>query len=434
MSIQWFETDGGVPIPVEDGVVQEELFLFMYAMATEPSKRGGTREKATLNNIKWHMKIWFDFLGDQDPVVNFKQATYKGHLEPLKKCLLHDPEDSVTSATYNQYYSTWRSFYDHCEAYHVPTMMKFPANLGVGPKSKRHSTHHDLLAHTRNSSAAACAKDDSTLKDPGMEVTESHTDQVHHFINLNQFAKLASALGEIDPVYKAIAHAMIQTGLRVGGVLQVPSGPCRQNPNWRRAKELTNEGEEYQEFIYIPKGKKGLKKCMFATETMELIHDIYIRQYYEERCNKYKFKHGKEPSNSLLWMNKNGKPIKYHDIQNAFKRASEAIGSKVTSHYLRHTFATYVVLNWFNANGLQASLAATKDVHYAVKDQLGHSSIDSTEVYIRTLLRVKAIAWLPKLIPSLKKKTDENMPLNVQEKINSVFFSRATIDKHKNPS
>ncbi|EIW7863741.1 site-specific integrase [Vibrio parahaemolyticus] len=89
---------------------------------------------------------------------------------------------------------------------------------------------------------------------------------------------------------------------------------------------------------------------MFATETMELIHDIYIRQYYEERCNKYKFTHGKEPSNSLLWMNKNGKPIKYHDIQNAFKRASEAIGIKVTSHYLRHTFATYVVLNWFNAN------------------------------------------------------------------------------------
>ncbi|EGQ8084607.1 TPA: site-specific integrase [Vibrio parahaemolyticus] len=99
-----------------------------------------------------------------------------------------------------------------------------------------------------------------------------------------------------------------------------------------------------------------------------------------------------------------------------------ATGIKVTSHYLRHTFATYVVLNWFNANGLQASLAATKDVHYSVKDQLGHSSIDSTEVYIRTLLRVKAVAWRPKLIPSLEKKTDENMPQNVQEKINSVFF------------
>ncbi|EJE4697181.1 TPA: hypothetical protein ACN310_004420 [Vibrio parahaemolyticus] len=52
----------------------------------------------------------------------------------------------------------------------------------------------------------------------------------------------------------------------------------------------------------------------------------------------------------------------------------------MTSLYLRHTFATYVVLNWCNANGLQASLAATKDVHYAVKDQLGHSSIDSTEL------------------------------------------------------
>lgn len=434
MSIQWLETDKGVPIPVEDGVVQEELFLFMYAMATGPSKRGGTREEATLNNIKWRMKIWFDFLGDQDPVVNFKQATYKGHLEPLKNCLLHDPEDSVTPDTYNQYYSTWRSFYEYCEDHRIPTMMKFPAKLEADPKSKRYSTDHDLLAHTRDRSAAARTKAGSTGKDLGMEVTESHTDQAHHFINLNQFAKLASALGDIDPVYEAIAHAMLQTGLRVGGVLQVPAGPCRQNPNWLRAKELTIEGQEYQEFIYLPKGKKALKKCMFATETMEFIHDIYISQHYEERCNKYKSKHGEAPPNSLLWMNKNGKPIKYHDIQNAFTEASETIGFKVTSHYLRHTFATYVVLNWFKANGLQPSLAATKDVHYAVKDQLGHKSCDTTEIYIRTLLRVKAKAWLPKLIPSLKKKVEENMPLSVQEKINSVFFSRATTEKHKNHS
>ncbi len=432
MSIKWFKTDEGTPIPVESGVVQEELFLFMYAMATEPTKRGGKREEATLNNIKWIMKIWFDFLGDQNPPVNFKQATYKEHLETLKKCLLNDPEDSVTPETYNQYYSTWRSFYDYCDKNRISTMMKFPAKMETATKSKRnYDKDNDLLAHTRDSSTTTGSKTGSAGKDPGMEITESYMDQAHHFIDLNQFAALASELGDIDPVYEAIAHTMLQTGLRVGGVLQVPAGPCRQNPNWLRAKELSNEDLEYQEMTYLPKGKKKLKTCMFATETMDFIHNIYICQHYEERCNKYKAKHGEFPPNSLLWLNKNGKPIKYHDIQKAFTIASEAIGLKVTSHYLRHTFATYVVLNWFKANNLQPSLVATKDVHYAVKDQLGHKSFDTTEIYIRTLLRVKAKAWLPKLIPSLKKKAEENMALSVQEKINSVFFSTATATEKK---
>ena len=429
MSIQWFETDEGTPIPVEDGMILEELFLFMYAMATEPNKRGGRNEKATLDNIKWHMKMWFDFLGDLEPTVNFKHATYKGHLERFKKTLLKDPNDPVSPETYNAYYSTWRSFYEHCEKQGIPTLMRFPARLEPDKNAKHHmhGNSNDLLAHTRQRTATERRKSGSTGIDPGMEVTEAHTDQAHHFINLKQFEKLAEALGNIDPVYEAIAHSMLQSGLRVGGVLQLPAGPCRQNRNWLRAKELTNEGKEYQDFIYWPKGNKKLKTCMFMTETMEFVHEIYIRPHYEERSNKYEAKYGKKPPNDLLWMNENGKPIKYHDIQTAFQDASEAIGFKVTSHFMRHTFATYVVLNWFKANGLEPSIVATKDVHYAVKDQLGHKSFDSTEVYIRTLLRVKARAWLPKLVPSLKEKAEKNMAQEVLDKVNSVFYSRATL-------
>jgi integrase len=398
----------------------------MHEKATKPNKRGGRNEETTLDNIKWHMKIWFDYLGDLKPAINFKQATYNGHLEPLKKTLLTDPEDWISPASYNLYYLTWRSFYDYCEKQNHPTMMKFPAKVEINNKSKDNfNTDNDLLAHTRDRNAKSRSKYASNEIDPGLEVTESRTDQAHHFINLKQFAKLASALGDIDPVYEAIAHAMLQTGLRAGGAMQIPAGPCRQNPNWLRTKELTHSREEYQELTYLPKGKKHLKKCLFFTETMEFIQDIYIDQYYEERCNKYEEKYGEKPPNSLLWMNENGKPIKYHDIQSAFSDASEVIGFKVTSQYMRHTFATYVVLNWFNANNIEVSINALKDVHYAVKDQLGHSGLESTEVYIRTLLRVKAKAWLPNLIPSLKKKAEGNMPLNVQEKINSVFFSTA---------
>lgn len=253
-----------------------------------------------------------------------------------------------------------------------------------------------------------------------MEVEYGRTNYVDRFINLDQFTQLAKALGDIDPVFEAIAHAMLGTGLRVSGALQIPVGPCKLNKSWKRAAELKHAQQEFQDFYYVPKGG-GSKKCIFCTETMSFIQNIYVKDYYTERRDKYKSRHGELPSNEILWLNENGKPLKYHDICQAFADASKAIGLKVTSHFLRHTYATFVVWNWFKANDIKPSLTFLNDVYFAVKDQLGHDSPRSTELYIRTILRVKADVWLPKLIPSLTSSVEKNMREDVRNQLNSVF-------------
>ncbi|MNF99693.1 hypothetical protein D3C84_826040 [compost metagenome] len=124
-----------------------------------------------------------------------------------------------------------------------------------------------------------------------------------------------------------------------------------------------------------------------------------------------------------MWINKNGKAVFDYDVWNAFKEASLKIGRRVVPHYMRHTYATYIVYNYFRAHGLKPNLAYAHDVHEQLKAQLGHSDIEVTKGYIRTIIRVEMEAWLPLLTPKMKRKVDRKMPRQVLLAVIDFFES-----------
>jgi len=102
------------------------------------------------------------------------------------------------------------------------------------------------------------------------------------------------------------------------------------------------------------------------------------------------------------------------------------MGREVKPHHLRHTYATYVVYNYFKAHGLKPNLAYAHDIHEQLKLQLGHGDIEITKKYIRTVIRVETEAWLPVLTPHVKAQIDSNLPAHVLTAVTKFFEPKAT--------
>ena len=424
MAIEWFDVDG-IPVPLINSVIQLELHDFMHHMATSTSARHTRREPTTIRNIKYHMKMWFDYCSDHD--YDWRNVTYEGHLEPFRDFLV---KDRVENCTFNLYYSSWRMFYEWCSNNNIPTLMTFPGKVTViSPVTNK---HNDMLAHTKDTV-------DTYEKDPGHLPTIIKTDVASEIVSQEKFYILAAALGDIDPVFEGIAYMMYETGLRLGGVLQVPIGPSKLNPDWMSWAELDHEGLDFQFLYYIYKGKKRIEKCIVNTSVMKIVHDKYVlpkydkdddvehddkKRNYEERAQLYASKRnrgaGKRPSTDNMWLNKHGKIIHGFDVHRAFAIAREKIGFYVVPHFLRHSYATYTVLNYLRVYGidLDAADATLENIHYAVKEQLGHSDIGTTELYIKTIKRVKSNFIMPHLSPLQKSEINID---EINEKILKEF-------------
>jgi site-specific recombinase XerD len=90
---------------------------------------------------------------------------------------------------------------------------------------------------------------------------------------------------------------------------------------------------------------------------------------------EYRKRVGERQKSTSVFLNKHGEPVSLAGIQNEFQRASRESGVKATPHVLRHTYATYEFLRLSEREGRDRALLW-------VKDRLGHSSIQTTEIYL----------------------------------------------------
>lgn len=125
-----------------------------------------------------------------------------------------------------------------------------------------------------------------------------------------------------------------------------------------RVSELVNLNKKDLEGnrITVKSGKGGKDRIVFIDdETVEI-----IQKYLKKRKDK------KHP----LFINRSGQRISPRTIQYIVKKCAEQAGiqKRVTPHTLRHSFATHMVAN---------------NAHIeVVRDLLGHSSLNTTQVYI----------------------------------------------------
>ena len=118
--------------------------------------------------------------------------------------------------------------------------------------------------------------------------------------------------------------------------------------------------------IFVRNGKGGRKRNVWINAEFKEVCEEYIklREHFNLQNNE----------DALVFVSNDGAPISKRSIQKSFKRCVKAAGlsKKYHIHCLRHTYATYL-------------LKSSRNIKL-VKEQLGHSSIKTTEVYI-TLIK-----------------------------------------------
>jgi len=151
--------------------------------------------------------------------------------------------------------------------------------------------------------------------------------------------------------YKIILYTMYSSGLRVGEVVAL------------KVKDIDSKRMQ----MYIAQGKNGSARYAIMSKRSLNMLRYHVLQYKKQYG--YKFL----PDDYLFPSNRNEighitkKTIK-NNVTKAVKKY--CISKKITSHTLRHSFATHM-------------LESGADI-YQIKELLGHKCIQSTNVYLHT--------------------------------------------------
>ena len=148
----------------------------------------------------------------------------------------------------------------------------------------------------------------------------------------------------------AILDLLISTGIRIGEAASIALGDIFFS---ERTVLIHGKGRK-QRLIYL--------SC--PQTWTHLTEWIKLRKQFVTDTDK-------------LFLNRYKKPISIHGIEYIYKKAREKAGLRGHSspHYLRHTFATYLL-----SNG--ADLRSVQEI-------LGHSSISTTEIYTEVSVQRK---------------------------------------------
>lgn len=379
--------DGDVPIPYfEGGEVHTDLLNFLlcryhYRSLLRPRLKETT--PITIKNIAHHIAYLINIFAENEDEngnmasIDYRVATFE-HVSQIINHL-HEEED-WTGESLKIYASSWRLFYEFLTIENVNHNMVFPERTIIKHRTDKDD---DFLSHTRDNIRETSIE--TAVPDRFCVKRDDYRDKV---ISMDNWFKLYNYLYKEDVVYAVMAATMMQTFLRIGGVMQFPIGINPMNKRWERYAQMAQGDLQYQRFNYINKGQKTAN-CLVHITTMKMIFDEYLDTVYDSRhqlyidkyiYKKHAIKQNRDDNMKFTWLNKNGTPVSIRELQAVFKEASEYLGFEVTPHTLRHTGATQILYRWGKENNITIISANTTDIHSWLKYQLGHQNIRTTEI------------------------------------------------------
>ena len=146
----------------------------------------------------------------------------------------------------------------------------------------------------------------------------------------------------------AIIDLLISTGIRIGEICSI---------------KLADINIKNKTLLIHGKGKKERLLFLSCEDTIK-----NLKKWLDIRSNH---------QNNHLFLNRYGNPLTIHSIEDIFYKYRDLakINPIATPHYLRHTFATNLLINGADIRSVQ--------------EILGHSNISTTEIYTEISLNHK---------------------------------------------
>lgn len=309
---------------------------------------------------KWHEAIEPDIVAIRNAMlcwdINENTAYDKYEYKPIS----HD--------AMNQKLSTWFKFYQYMSKIGEEHMM-------VMDTKKIPIKHYGkLLSHldSRHDYVGTRSADIWNIR-----VRPDPMRKMYHAITRSEFEKFFHELHEIDIVYALIALFMVETGLRIDAVLSIEATAYKSYFTYLNQGKSMNETIEH---VYVDKGGQK-KKTEIPIRLLERLQEKYGSRIYPRRRRK------NNSESKKLFLKQSGKEVKYMDVLRAFRTASDRLGHeiRITPHWMRHTFATWFILDHVNR---EKSVAINDFAYYhaLLNHRLGHTSMDTTRRYMVTAM------------------------------------------------
>lgn len=399
-----------VPVPLkEDYHLHNHLYGFLVMRYYYPRDIRSNMTPVTggsLRQIAYDLKAFLEALAHNG--VEYTEADFSGHIEKILEAQL----GTANPTTYNARITRIRDFYEYLQKQGVRVNARFPART-----VQRRSLNQDdnFLSHTAHGHTATYEKDDSHKR------TTLKTDYKDQVISIDHYGKLYRALKEIDPVYAVLAQVMMQTFLRVADVCEIPLHSNRYNrylPLW---PEFERQDRDSLRYKLLTKRSKLIEIDIFG-ETLQAIYEDYIGPHYQNRKELFESRYMKRANATLefgnirdksrrtcpediLWLTQTGAPVKPYMIEDAFRDT----GLEVHPHMLRHTGATHMLWNFCQIHKIEPDVRLATMFQEVLQEQLGHADLDTTRMYIRTIMKLKGRKTMPFIIPGNKKEIDERL-------------------------
>lgn len=411
-----------VPVPLIDGLhLHTHLSGFLVTRYYYPKNIRETMTPVTggsLRQIAYDLKAFLEALAHNG--VDYTDADYTDHIEKIVNAQLGNANPS----SYNTRLTRIRDFYDYLRKEGIRVKARFPARS----VHRRYQNQDDnFLSHTSHKNVEIYEKD------VGHKKTTLKQDYKDEVISIKKYGELYLALKKIDPVYAVIAQVMMQTLLRIADVCEMPLHRNKYNrylPPW---PEFERMGADTLRYTSLTKRSKRITIDVYPV-TVQAIYEDYIQPYYRERKELFDSSYMKRRNATLefgnlrdngrrscpedtLWLTESGAPVKPYMIEEAFRLT----GLGVHPHMLRHTGATHMLWNYCRIHGIEPDVRLAATFQEILQEQLGHADIETTRMYVRTIIKLKGRKTMPFCVPHNRDIIDARLAGKIKSDVKDLM-------------